>query len=95
MKYLIFGDKGQLGREFSRYFAMNGIEFTGSDIGETDITSREAVFNLVRNEKPGAIINCAAYNQVDAAEKSPESAYAVNSVAVGNIAGEIGRASCR
>lgn len=86
MKYLVFGDKGQLGNEFVRYFAMNGIEYTGCDIGETDITSEEAVFNLIKEVKPGAIINCAAYNQVDAAEGNPASALAANSLAVGNIA---------
>lgn len=86
MKYLVFGDKGQLGWEFSRYFDLNGIEYTGCDKGETDITSRDAVIKLIKEVKPGIIINCSAYNQVDAAEINPGPAYAVNSDAVGNIA---------
>ncbi|MCL5991073.1 MAG: dTDP-4-dehydrorhamnose reductase [Bacteroidetes bacterium] len=86
MKYLIIGHKGQLGKEFVKRLSLLNFDFTAVDIDKLDITKRDDVIKFFRNIKPDVTINCAAYNLVDDAEKNPDSAYAVNSDAVLNLA---------
>jgi dTDP-4-dehydrorhamnose reductase len=86
MKYLVIGHKGQLGIEFVRKLSLLNFDFTAVDIDELDITNKDDVIQLYRNIKPDIIINCAAYNLVDEAEKNPEPAFEVNSEAVLNLA---------
>ncbi len=86
MKYLILGHKGQLGKEFVRYMQLNEMEHYGFDIDEVDICSREKVHSLINDLRPGVIVNCAAYNQVDASEQDPGPAFAANADAVRYIA---------
>jgi len=86
MKYLVFGHKGQLGSEFCRKFEKTGAAYKGYDIDGIDIADAGQVLAAVASFKPDVIINCAAYNLVDAAEKQPHTAFAVNAEAVKNIA---------
>jgi len=53
---------------------------------QLDITNAAAVDALVEHHNPTWILNAAAYNQVDAAEREPEVAYRVNALGVRNIA---------
>ena len=80
-KVLIFGERGQLGTE---------LLLSAPDLclesGHTDITQREEVLAAAARAKPDAVINCAAYTAVDAAEDEPEKAYAVNAEGAGNVA---------
>ena len=48
---------------------------------ELDLTDASAIFRTVLDQRPGAIINCAAYNLVDQAEREPQAALAVNAFA--------------
>ena len=86
MKYLIIGSKGQLGKEFVKRLSLLNYEFTAVDIDELDITNKDDVINFFRNVKPGIVINCAAYNLVDEAEKNPAAALSVNADAVLSLA---------
>ena len=86
MKYLIVGNKGQLGREFEKYFASKSFEFEGFDIDEIDISDIKQLNDYIVTSKPGIIINCSAYNQVDLAEESPQIAFATNDIGVRNLA---------
>ena len=86
MKYLVFGHKGQLGREFCKEFEKNDIEYKGYDIDGIDIADTGQVLAAVASFKPNVIINCAAYNLVDAAETNTKAAFSVNAGAVKNIA---------
>ena len=80
MKTLVTGARGQLGCELAAL--TNEIDpsgeyvFTSSE--QLDITDRSAVLEMMQRLKPQAIINCAAYTQVDRAEDEPERADAVN-----------------
>jgi dTDP-4-dehydrorhamnose reductase len=85
MKYLIIGSKGQLGREFQKHFDKIRTAYSGYDIDELDISIEKDVFDLVENEKPSVILNCAAYNKVDNAEKDRDTAFAVNAIGVRNL----------
>jgi dTDP-4-dehydrorhamnose reductase len=49
---------------------------------ELDIASLDSVMATVRADRPDVIVNCAAYNNVDAAEDEPETAITINALAV-------------
>lgn len=53
---------------------------------ELDISDRNAVFDVFHRERPEAVINCAAYTNVDGAEANQEICYAANAVGVENLA---------
>ncbi|MCL2520144.1 MAG: dTDP-4-dehydrorhamnose reductase [Spirochaetaceae bacterium] len=53
---------------------------------ELDICHINKSKNFITNNKINIIINCAAFTQVDKAEQQPQSAYAINSYAVKNLA---------
>jgi dTDP-4-dehydrorhamnose reductase len=86
MKLLVTGARGQLGRALERAAAGAGHQFVGADLPELDITDRGAVLAWVAGARPDAVINCAAFTAVDAAETREAEALAVNGVAVGHLA---------
>jgi dTDP-4-dehydrorhamnose reductase len=86
MKYLIFGNKGQLGKEFVKIFKKERLEYRGYDIDNCDISDFYSLIKVLTEYKPDLIINCSAYNQVDLAEKNFIDAYRTNAVAVRNLA---------
>lgn len=90
MKVLIAGRNGQLGREFVKRLAAPEFEVEAPDEKRFDITDREAVRAITADFRPDVLINCAAYNLVDDAEKDPSAAYAINETGVGHLA-----AACR
>lgn len=81
---VILGAAGLLGQALAREFP----EALAWDKVELDITDFEQVrhklFSL--EPKPEVIFNCAAYNDVDGAEKNPRIARLLNSEALGNLA---------
>ena len=70
MKVLVTGVKGQLGHDVMDELALRGIEGFGVDVEEMDITDRTACETVISQEKPDAVIHCAAYTAVDAAQYS-------------------------
>jgi dTDP-4-dehydrorhamnose reductase len=83
---LIFGAKGQLGVELTRVFRERGYEVTGYERSQVDICDPARVEKVVSDHDPRVILNAAAYNMVDVAEREPQSAYMVNGLAVRNLA---------
>lgn len=53
---------------------------------ELDISDKNAVFALFEREKPDAVLNCAAYTNVDGAEENVEICFGANAVGVENLA---------
>ncbi len=98
MKILITGAKGQLGSELMKCFERGyselgkpeilklNNEVTGIDADELDITNNEAVKNLFKEKKFDAVINCAAYTNVDGCEENRELALNVNAIGARNLA---------
>ena len=80
------GSRGQLGRALERAAAARGDAFIGVDLPELNITDRAAVERAVAAARPDAIVNCAAFTGVDAAEAQEEAALAVNGTAVAHLA---------
>lgn len=68
MRVLVTGVKGQLGYDVMRELAKRGIEGVGVDIDEMDITDFDSVDHVITEAAPDAVIHCAAWTAVDAAE---------------------------
>lgn len=86
MKILVTGSKGQLGFDVILRLRKLGFEAVGADLPETDITDKDAVENLIINEKPNAVIHCAAFTNVDLAESEKEICRKINENGTLNIA---------
>lgn len=86
----LFGSRGQLGVELKAAFSARGYEVTCFERATVDITDAHAVENAVERAvtggDPAVVLNAAAYNQVDVAEKEPLAAFQVNALAVRNLA---------
>jgi len=85
-KVAVFGAAGQLGNELVRELAARGHFVQGFDRAQVDITDAGQVERAVAQLKPDLVINAAAYNQVDVAEREPLAAYLVNALAVRHLA---------
>ncbi len=86
MKILVTGVKGQLGHDVVQELERRGIGTVGVDIDEMDITDRDSVDKVIREASPDAVIHCAAYTAVDAAEENEELCRKVNADGPRNIA---------
>ncbi|MBW2732551.1 MAG: dTDP-4-dehydrorhamnose reductase [Deltaproteobacteria bacterium] len=86
MKVLVFGAAGMLGQAMLK--ELRGTQHTALavDLDDADITKLAQVRELLSTTQPDAVINCAAYTNVDGAESEPERAYAVNGLGARNIA---------
>ncbi|HWQ53920.1 MAG TPA: dTDP-4-dehydrorhamnose reductase [Bryobacteraceae bacterium] len=85
-KIVILGNAGQLGVELVSQLSERGYDVTGWDKGEVDITDAEATERSLASIDPEVVINAAAYNQVDVAEREPLAAFEVNALAVRSVA---------
>lgn len=77
MRALIFGAKGQLGRDLLQVFRSAG-EVEGHDLPELSITDQQACFDVVKRFSPTIIVNAAAYTDVEGAESDLQQAFLVN-----------------
>lgn len=86
MKVLVTGANGQLGEEIQSIAShFSDLKFVFADSKMLDITAYSEVDDFVRNHNIEAIINCAAYTQVDKAEDEPLLAEKVNVIGVSNL----------
>src|SRR5580658_10131828 len=83
---VVFGASGQLGIELVRELKSRQYEVGAWDRAHADITDPAAVENALASFDAGIVLNAAAYNQVDVAEKEPQAAFLVNALAVRNLA---------
>jgi dTDP-4-dehydrorhamnose reductase len=86
MKILVTGAAGMLGRDVMLAADNAGHEVVGFGHPELDVTDAAAVAAKLEAERPGVVINCAAWTDVDGAEDAEQEATAVNGVAAGNLA---------
>lgn len=93
MKIFVTGVGGQLGFDVMNELKKRNHECVGSDITENadvrlDITDKTAVEKILKEIKPDAVIHCAAWTAVDAAEdeENRDKVYAVNVTGTKNIA---------
>ena len=91
MTTLLIGADGQLGSELRQTFRDHDlVPLTHADL---ELTDPAQVREALHKYRPGLILNTAAYHRVDECEDHPERAFAVNAIAVRDLAaaaGEIG-----
>ncbi|WP_313180548.1 dTDP-4-dehydrorhamnose reductase [Lacrimispora sp.] len=87
MKVFVTGVKGQLGFDVVNELNKRGHEAVGVDIDEMDITDKDSVNRVIKAAAPDAVIHCAAYTAVDAAEDNEELCRNVNAKGTEYIAG--------
>jgi dTDP-4-dehydrorhamnose reductase len=75
-----------LGLDVLRAGERAGHELIGVDLPELDITDFAAVTQAYARARPEAVLNCAAWTDVDGAETHVEQAHAVNADGAGNLA---------
>src|SRR5262245_43210703 len=86
MRVLIVGANGMLGLDVIRAVQRSGHQPLASDLPELDVTDAAAVSEALDDAQPEAIVNCAAWTDVDGAESHPQQAAAVNAAGAGNLA---------
>lgn len=89
MNILVTGANGQLGNEMRIVAKESNDNYIFTDVSELDITDTEAVNKMVKGNNIKAIINCAAYTNVDKAETDQAFAELLNATAVRNLADAI------
>ncbi|AEI14475.1 dTDP-4-dehydrorhamnose reductase [Flexistipes sinusarabici DSM 4947] len=75
---LITGANGQLGTDFQKILNREKVDYIATDVDELDITNKNEIENFFKGKNIKIIINCAAYNNVDKAEKDSEICYKLN-----------------
>jgi len=85
MRLLITGAAGQLGQAMTARLSA-GHDVSAWTRADVDLTRHQDVREAIRTLAPGAIINCASYNNVDAAEDEQVLALEVNAMVVGTLA---------
>lgn len=87
-KVLVTGANGQLGRCLQVLSNISGdISFLFTDSNQLDIRDKEKLRNyFLENDKIDYVINCAAYTNVENAEKESKDSFLVNAEAVKNVA---------
>lgn len=98
MKILIIGSRGQLGSELCCCFergrtelgdipeGLKGASVSAVDIDTLDISDGAAVIELFEKERFDAVINCAAFTNVNACETEREAAFKANAIGPRNLA---------
>ncbi len=84
MTTLLIGASGQLGTELRQVFQDHDlVPLTHADL---ELTDRAQVGDALQKYRPGLILNTAAYHGVDECEDHPERSFAVNALAVRDLA---------
>jgi dTDP-4-dehydrorhamnose reductase len=89
-KVAILGGCGMLGSDLVTRCRQSGMDVGVYDLPAFDVTNPEHVSQAIRGAT--AVVNCAAYTNVDGAESNERTAFAVNAEAVGRL-GELARAA--
>lgn len=91
-KIIVTGCNGQLGRAVNDYYKnkseyeLINTDVAGDNVTVLDITDIEATMAFVEKVKPYAIINCAAFTNVDACETKEDLAFTINAIGPRNLA---------
>jgi dTDP-4-dehydrorhamnose reductase len=95
MKILITGANGMVAQASVAYCREIGDDVVARTRGELDIGDAEAVEATLLELRPDAVLNCAAYTDVDGAEGNAAASRSANTIGVGNLAASSRRAGSR
>ena len=88
MKVLVTGITGQLGHDVVHELEKRNHQAIGVSVDEMDITDADRVSQVIKQYQPEAVIHCAAWTAVDAAEdeENREKVHQVNAAGSENVA---------
>lgn len=86
MRVLVTGARGQLGTDLMNELKKRGLEGIGVDVEEMDITDAAVCRRVISESKADAVIHCAAYTAVDAAEDQVDLCRRINGEGTRNVA---------
>lgn len=84
MRVLVIGGSGQLGSEIRRLWTAHTVVAPGHE--KMELAETGLVEAAIDRERPDALVNCAAFHNVDRCEESPGRAFALNALAVERLA---------
>lgn len=88
MEIAITGSGGQLGSELCRRLGRRAVAL---DLPDFDLTDPQGVLRTLARLRPAAVINTAAYTQVDRAQEQAELCWRINQGGVGHLAAACGQ----
>ncbi len=86
MRVMVTGSSGMLGHEVVAAALARGWECVALERAQLDVTDARAVDAVLAEQRPDALVNCAAWTDVDTAQSSEAAAAAVNGAGAGNLA---------
>ncbi len=86
MRFVITGAAGMLGQDLAAAAKGAGHDVAGFARAELDIVDGAAIEDALRAARPEVVVNCAAWTDVDGAERDEDGALAVNGAGAGNVA---------
>ena len=86
MSILVCGGGGQIGAAICRAALDRGVGVVGLSHADLEICDLAAVTGALVGHRPDALINCAAYTEVDRAERQRDRAFATNADGAANLA---------
>jgi dTDP-4-dehydrorhamnose reductase len=86
LKVLVTGAAGLVGRAVAEHCTGSGDQVLAYDHERLDIADAGAVESVMREQNPEAVINCAAWTDVDGCETDPQRARQINSLGPENLA---------
>ncbi len=90
MRFLLLGGTGQVGQEF-RSLSQPNVDVVAPNRAELDLRDARSITRIFAAGSWDAVINAAAYTDVNAAESDEAVAFAVNAVGPSQLAAEAGR----
>jgi dTDP-4-dehydrorhamnose reductase len=91
MRFLLLGGTGQVGEEIRALAAREKLDLAAPTRDQVDLENAAAVAKLIGGEPWRAVINAAAYTEVDRAESEEAAAFAANADAPARLAQETAR----
>jgi len=88
MRLLVLGGTGQVGSEFLSLDHPQNVVVVAPDLNELDLAKPDAITNAIGAGPWHAVVNAAAYTNVDQAESERDLAFAINASAPEKLADE-------
>lgn len=86
MKVAVIGPRGQLGSALCEAFRRRAVDCVELDHGRVEVTDPQSVLVALRDARPAAVVNTAAFHKVDACEEDPKRAFEVNALGALHVA---------
>ena len=90
MRFLLLGGTGQVGEEFRALTFPDDLEIVAPSHASLDLGNAQAIAAVIAAEPWSAVINAAAFTDVDRAESEEATAFAINAEAPSRLAAETG-----